>query len=139
MATTTASATAASTAPKSPSPAASASQAEVAGVFVVTPGAMDCPGEPGGLCPSYTVAEAIDVPRQPGISISVVGYVLIEPDGTGWYCETLTDSAPPQCAGERLEFEALDFLGAAGPDEGFQELDGVRWSDEVQLLGEVTP
>ena len=71
------------------------------------------------MCPSYTVAEAIDVPRQPGIPISVVGYVLIEPDGTGWYCETLTDSAPPQCAGERLEFEALDFLGAAGPDEGF--------------------
>ena len=124
----------------SPEPTASPSEvAEPAGTFVVTSGAMDCPGNPGGLCPSYTVAEAIAVPRQPGIPIAVDGYVLIEPDGTGWYCETLTDSAPPHCAGERLEFEGLDFLGAAGPGEGFEELDGVRWSEQVQLLGEVTP
>ena len=68
-----------------------------------------------------------------------VSWPRIQPDGTGWYCEMLTDSAPPQCAGERLEFEGLDFLGAAGPGEGFEELDGVRWSDEVQLLGELTP
>ena len=100
---------------------------------------MDCPGEPGGLCPSYSVAEAIDVPRQPGIPIAVDGYVLIEPDGTGWYCEALTDSAPPQCGGVRLVLDSLDFLGAAGPGEGFKSWTVMRWSDEVQLLGEVTP
>ncbi len=101
------------TAPDSPSPAASASQVEAAGVFVFTPGVMDCPGNPGGLCPSYTVAEAIAQPGQPGSPIIVHGYVLIEPDGTAWYCETLTDSAPPQCAGERLAFDGLDLMGEA--------------------------
>jgi hypothetical protein len=133
--TTPVSETATSTAPDSPSPAASASQVEAGGVFVFTPGIMDCPGSPGGLCPSYTVAEAIAVPRQPGIPILVDGYVLIEPDGTAWYCETLTDSAPPQCAGERLAFDGLELMDPAG----FEDLDGVRWSEQVQLLGEVTP
>jgi hypothetical protein len=125
----------------SPSPAASASQPEAGGVFVFTPGVMDCPGEPGGLCPSYTVAEAIAEPGQPGSPIIVRGYVLIEPDGTGWYCETLTNSAPPQCAGERLAFDGLDLIGEADLVQhwGVEELEGVRWSDELQLLGEVTP
>lgn len=133
--TTRESETAPSTAPDSPSPAASASHIEAGGVFVFTPGVMDCPGNPGGLCPSYTVTEAIAQPRQPGIPIIVDGYVLIERDGTGWYCETLTDSAPPQCAGERLAFDGLDLMGEAG----FEELDGVRWSEQVRFLGEVTP
>lgn len=119
----------------SPSPAASASQPEAVGVFVFTPGVMDCPGEPGGLCPSYTVAEAITAPGQPGSQLIVRGHVLIKPDGTGWYCETLTDSAPPQCAGERLEFHGLDLVDPAM----FEELDGVQWSEQVQLLGEVRP
>ena len=131
--TTPESQSATTTAPDRPSPAASASQAEAGGVFVFTPGIMDCPGTPDG-CPSYTVAEAIAEPGQLGIPILVDGYVLIEPDGTGWYCETLTDSAPPQCAGERLAFDGLDLMDPAT----FEELDGVRWSEQVQLLGEVT-
>ena len=133
--TTLESEAATSTAADSPSPTASASPAEAGGVFVFTPGAIDCPGEPGGLCPSYTVAEAIAEPGQPGSPLIVRGFVLIEPDGTGWYCETLTDSAPPQCAGERLAFDGLDLLDPAL----FEELDGVRWSEEAQLLGEVRP
>jgi hypothetical protein len=95
---------------------------------------MDCPGSPDG-CPSYTVGKAIAEPGQPGIPILVDGYVLIDPDGSGWYCETLTDSAPPQCAGARLAFDGLDLMDPAA----FEELDGVRWSEQVQLLGEVTP
>lgn len=127
--------TATSTAAGSPSPTASAFPAEAGGVFVFTPGIMDCPGEPGGLCPSYTVAEAIVEPGQPGNPLIVRGFVLIEPDGTGWYCQTLTDSAPPQCAGQRLAFDGLDLMDPAM----FEELDGVRWSEEAQLLGEVRP
>jgi hypothetical protein len=102
---------------------------------------MDCPGEPGGLCPAYSVAEAIAQPGQPGSPLIVRGHVLIEPDGTAWYCEMLTDSAPPQCAGQRLAFDGLDLIGEADMVRGWgvEELDGVRWSDEVQLLGEVTP
>jgi hypothetical protein len=111
--TTLESETATTAAPDSPSPAASASQAEAGGVFVFTPGAMDCPGNPGGLCQSYTVAEAIAAAGQPGTPLIVDGYVLIEPDGTAWYCEALTDSAPPQCAGERLAFDGLDLIGEA--------------------------
>ena len=122
------------TAPASPTPADSGPQVAPGGVFVFTPGIMDCPGSPDG-CPSYTVAEAIAEPGQPGIPIIVDGYVLIEPDGSGWYCQTLTDSSPPQCAGERLAFDGLDLMGEAG----LEELDGVRWSEQVQLLGEVTP
>lgn len=123
------------TPPGSPVPPASAPQAESGGVFVFTPGVMDCPGNPGGLCPSYTVAEAIAEPGQPGSPILVDGHMVIEPDGTGWYCETLTDSTPPQCAGERLAFDGLDLVDPAM----FEELEGVRWSEQVQLLGEVTP
>jgi hypothetical protein len=128
----------------SPSPtaaAASASQAEAGGTFMFTPGAMDCPANPGGLCPSYTVAEAIAAAGQPGTPLIVDGYALIEPDGTAWYCEMLTDSTPPQCAGERLAFDGLDVMGLEADLAawGVEELDGVRWSDEVRLLGEVTP
>lgn len=126
--------TAPTTAPGTPSAAASASQAEAGGVFVFTPGVMDCPGNPGGRCPFSTVAEAIAEPGQPGSPILVHGHVLIEPDGTGWYCEALTDSAPPRCAGERLAFDGLHLMDPAA----FEELDGVRWSEQVGLLGEVT-
>jgi hypothetical protein len=127
------------------SPEATASPSEVAepdGTFVFTPGAMDCPGNPGGLCPSYTVAEAMAVPRQPGIPIAVDGYVLIEPDGSAWFCERLSADSPPSCDGTRLRFENLELFAPSPQDleaHGMQELDGVRWSEQVQLLGEVTP
>lgn len=139
--TETATSTATSTAPDSPSPAASSSQVAAAGVFIFTPGVMDCPGNPGGLCPSYTVAEAIAAAGQPGTPIIVDGYVLIEPDGSAWYCETLTDSVPPRCAGVRLAFDGLELMGEGDLVQywGVEEQDGVRWSEQVQLLGEVTP
>jgi hypothetical protein len=96
---------------------------------------MDCPGG----CPSYSIPEAIALPRTPGEPMLVNGYLLIEPDGSGWYCETLTDSAPPHCAGDRLEFDGLDLMGQIAVEELTEELDGVRWSEGLQFLGEVTP
>ena len=116
---------------ETPSAAPSSSQVEAGGVFVFTPGIMDCPGG----CPSYSVAEALVEPGQVGIPILVDGHVLIEPDGSVWYCKTLTESEPPQCGGQRLEFDGVDLMDPAT----FEELDGVRWSEQVQLLGEVRP
>lgn len=82
----------------------------------------------------------------PGISIEqaisnggsepllVNGALVVDPDGRVLLCDALAESFPPQCGGARLEVRGLDVDSL--PD--LQEGNGVRWAEQVQLLGTVT-
>ena len=64
----------------------------------------------------------------------VNGALVVDPDGRVLLCEALAESFPPQCGGARLEVRGLDVDSL--PD--LQEGNGVRWAEQVQLLGTVT-
>ena len=82
--------------------------------------------------PGISIEEAIgndgDEPRL------VNGAVVVDPDGRVLLCDALAESFPPQCGGARLEVRGLDVDSL--PD--LQEGNGVRWAEQVQLLGTVT-
>ena len=88
-------------------------------------------GSAGG--PGITIDEAIG---QGGAEpLLVNGALLIDPAGTVRLCSLMAESFPPQCGGTRLQVVGLD-IGSL-PD--LQEANGVRWADQVQLFGTVTP
>ena len=111
----------------------------------------DAPATSG---PSGTGAEAdgiLNIARGstavgPGISIDeaigggggepllINGALVVDPNGRVLLCDALAESFPPQCGGARLEVRGLDL--ASLPD--VQEANGVRWAEQVQLLGTVT-
>ena len=127
----------------SPDPTASpTSAADPDGTFVFVPGVMDCPGEVGGQCPSTSIAEALAEPGMPGIPLLMDGAILIEPDGSVWLCQRLTEDSPPSCDGARLVFENFELM-APSPEDleamALKELDGFRWVNDVTIMGEVTP
>ena len=104
---------------------------EADGTFVRILGVVDCPGG----CPVVTVSDAIAEAPAPTEIMEVTGVLFVEPDGDAWFCDGITDSSPPKCAGSRLAFEGqgVEELLAAGGGE--QE--GVRWTEPIPLLGEI--
>jgi hypothetical protein len=88
----------------------------------------------GLIAPSgpLTIAEATsdDAPEGP---LLVRGY-LIEVDGEIRLCDSLAESSPPQCGGDSLLVENLDF----SQYERTQTEGDVTWFDEpVEILGTV--
>ena len=112
------------TATDGPSPSATADHAE--GTLTRTPSAIgDGPG--------------IDIPgvlaAAPSAETLVNGWLIVEADGTVWLCESLTDSTPPACAGDRLRVEGFSLPLA----DDAEEAAGVSWYPQaIQVLGEVT-
>lgn len=105
------------------------------GTFVFVPAAIDCPGG----CPTSSVSEALAEPGVAGTPLLVEGAVLIDPDGSAWFCEGLSEDSPPLCNGARLLFDNAELYAPSLEANGVQELDGVRWLDHVTIPGEVTP
>lgn len=95
------------------------------------------PGQADG--PGGSVSEAI---ANAGIGPQLVNGILLRAvDGTVWLCEVLLISSPPQCAEPRLLVvenrspEDQTFVNG----EGLHEADGVRWVENVQVFGKVSP
>ena len=61
--------------------------------------------------------------------------MLIDAAGDVWLCESLAESMPPSCAGDRLHV-----VGYPNElDANVQEANGVRWyPQKIQVLGNVT-
>ena len=87
------------------------------------------PGSAGG--PGISIEEAIG--NSGGEPLLVNGALVVDPNGRVLLCDALAESFPPQCGGSRLEVRGLDL--ASLPD--VQEANGVRWAEQVQLLGNV--
>ena len=117
------------TAVPSEAPSASA-EPEADGTFVRVLGIVDCPGG----CPVVSVSDAIAEAPAPTEIMEVTGVLYVEADGDAWFCDAVTESSPPQCAGSRLAFEGqgVEELLAGG-----EEQDGVRWTEPIPLLGEI--
>jgi hypothetical protein len=94
------------------------------GILNIAPGIEDGPG--------ISIEEAIgNGGAQP---LLVNGALFVDAEGRVLLCDAIAESFPPQCAGTRLEVRGLEL--ASLPD--LQEENGVRWAEQVQLLGTVT-
>ena len=82
--------------------------------------------------PGIGVEEAIG--NGGGEPLLVNGALVVDADGRAFLCEALAESFPPQCGGARLEVRGLDLASLPELEEG----NGVRWAEQVQLLGTVT-
>jgi hypothetical protein len=116
--------------------AASASAEPSAGTFrIVNVGVVDGPGT--------DLVDAIE--RATGDWDLVNGTVLMDLDGTIWFCETVVvDVSPPTCSPPRLR--VVDWPeGTADWDlsqplsNNLQEAEGVLWQENFQLVGIVEP
>ena len=83
--------------------------------------------------PGISIEEAIGGGGGGG-PLLINGALVVDPDGRVLLCDALAESFPPQCGGARLEVRGLDVDSL--PD--LQEGNGVRWAEQVQLLGTVT-
>ena len=88
------------------------------------------PGSAGG--PGVSIEEAIG--NGGGEPLLVNGALFVDPNGRVLLCDAIAESFPPQCGGTRLEVRGLDL--ASLPD--LEQANGVRWAEQVQLLGNVT-
>ncbi len=95
------------------------------GILTIAPGTADGPG--------ITIAEALG--SGGGQPLLVNGALFVDPEEGVLLCDAVAESFPPQCGGLRLEVRGLD-LGAL---PGLEEANGVRWAEQVQLLGTLTP
>jgi len=66
-------------------------------------------------------------------AVLVTGALFVDADGSVRLCDAIAESFPPQCGGSRLLVRGLD--PATVPD--LQEANGVRWAEQVQLLGTI--
>lgn len=116
------------------------------------PGASLTTPVPGGRSTATITLEPGVEADGPGESISVAlvnadigpqlvnGILLRAVDGAVWLCEVVLTSSPPQCAEPRLLVTNRAQVDSAfGNGEPFQEADGVRWVENVQLFGIVRP
>ena len=62
------------------------------------------------------------------------GSLFVDAEGTVLLCSAIAESFPPQCGGSRLVVDGLDLDVLAD----VQEANGVRWVDQLQLLGLVS-
>ena len=112
-------------APLPPGSEAPAAPGDADGTLQITEGSAGGPG--------ITIDQAIG---QGGAEpLLVNGALFIGPGGTVRLCSAIAESFPPQCGGARLEVIGLDI----GSLPNLQEANGLRWADQVQLLGTVTP
>jgi hypothetical protein len=84
----------------------------------------------GAMGPGISVSEVDSAPD--GEILLINGTLIVDPDGEIRLWEGLAESHPPQGAGRSL--------GVNGLDEDtidWTEAGGVRWSDDIQLLGHV--
>jgi hypothetical protein len=94
------------------------------GILTIAPGIADGPG--------ISIEEAIG--NGGGQPLLINGALFVDPEGRVLLCDAIAESFPPQCGGMRLEVHGLDLTSL--PD--LQEESGVRWAEQVQLLGTVT-
>ena len=94
------------------------------GILTISPGSAVGPG--------VSIEEAIG--NGGGEPLLVNGAVFVDPDGRVLLCDAIAESFPPQCGGMRLEVRGLDLSSL--PD--LEQANGVRWAEQVQLLGNVT-
>ena len=88
-------------------------------------------GVAGG--PGISIDEALGQAGTVTGPLLINGALFIAPDGTVLLCSAIAESFPPQCGGSRLLVRGLD--PATVPD--LQEANGVRWAEQVQLLGTI--
>ena len=107
-----------------------------AGTFrLVNIGAVDGPGT--------DLVDAIE--RATGDWDLVNGTVLMDLDGTIWFCErVILDASPPTCSQPRLRVVnwpegTADWDLSSAPLTGLQESEGVLWFENHQLVGIVEP
>ena len=84
--------------------------------------------------PGISIDEALQQASTVTGPLLVNGSLFVDPDGTVLLCSAMAESFPPQCGGSRLLVGGLDLDGLADA----QEANGVRWVDQVQLLGLVS-
>lgn len=95
------------------------------GILQIEPGTASGPG--------ISIDEALGQAGTLTGPLLVNGALFIAPDGTVLLCSAIAESFPPQCGGSRLLVRGLD--PATVPD--LQEANGVRWAEQVQLLGTI--
>jgi hypothetical protein len=88
------------------------------------------PGSAGG--PGISIEGAIGSGGDQPLLVN--GALFVDPEGRALLCDAIAESFPPQCGGLRLEVHGLD----PGSLADLQEENGVRWAEQVQLLGTVT-
>jgi hypothetical protein len=89
------------------------------------------PGSAGG--PGISIDEALASAGSEPLLVN--GALFVDGEGTMLLCSAIAESFPPQCAGTRLEVTGLDITSIPG----VQEANGVRWVEQVQLFGTVSP
>ena len=97
-------------------------------------GDIQVPGVSSGASsatgPGISIQEAMTSDLQGPLLIN--GFLFIEGKDVR-FCSALAESSPPQCVGESLKVEGVDLSQVAE----LQQADGIRWSEEMQLLGEI--
>lgn len=97
--------------------------ADADGILQVAQGIGDGPG--------ISIEDAIG---QAGLGpLLINGALFIDAGGNALLCSVIAESFPPQCGGTRLSVRGLD----PGSVPDLQEANGVRWAEQVQLLGTV--
>lgn len=112
-------------APLPPDSEAPAAPGDADGMLEITEGSAGGPG--------ITIDQAIGQGGPEPLLVN--GALFIGPDGSARLCSAIAESFPPQCGGTRLEVIGLDI----GSLPNLQEANGLRWADQVQLFGTVTP
>jgi hypothetical protein len=99
--------------------------------FVLDGGGLAGPADvPIAMGPGISVADVSGAPA--GEVLLVNGSLVVGPDGELRLWEALTESDPPQGAGDSLLVTGLDESAIDWTEAG-----GVRWDADVQLLGRV--
>ena len=89
------------------------------------------PGTAGG--PGISIDDALASTASEPLLVN--GALYEDATGTLRLCSAIAESFPPQCGGTRLLVDGLDLSSIPGVEEA----NGVRWVEQVQLFGTVTP
>lgn len=106
------------------SPPSSGGARDGDGILQIAQGIADGPG--------ISIEEAIG--NSGGEPLLINGALFVDPAGRVLLCDAIAESFPPQCGGLRLEVRGLDIDSLSG----LEQANGVRWAEQVQLLGTIT-